>query len=853
MKKNNFVLLKLIIAISIFQFSIHADSQEAKLPPNPPLKPKITITTKPIAKIKITDEIIAKATHCEVLLRSASNDEVVARKVFLNSLNTVLKEYINQNLFTCFYLLDPKLRSSIKFSTDLIAEYPILFGDLEEPAHSDRSVITAAAVAMNKFEFCHLPILELAPFVQDKGFKESLIKVNPACVKYTTVKENKALEEKNNEKITAYFRKFIPNHASSFSQEERQLQENYNAETFSSYNEILNTLKSRDSEDDWFYKRFADSSSYAEIIVQRPESFKVTNFTERDFERIMDKVEAYNPTQIGQKDPNITLAINSIYRFYSEDPNNLIFKNLKSRLWTDQNIDRIFHNGESIDKVAEYIDSKIINDSRVLQLFIQYCNPYMNGKSGYSQGIDFWEKLKPEILQSRIEDILPCVQNYSKFFEKNKYAENKIFILKVLSSAKKNAALVEYPLWIKELYRGLGEALKNDKEIVSAFFINKNANIYSLIPENLKTDPQIKLLSLKYSNYCSDLIRANPDDKVLLMDIFFPERINHDVEFLFEKSAERKLEISKNAGEDCFTIASDRLKGDLSVALPILERFPQAWIHVQEPASSHYEVIKKAIAKLNQDRTCVHPQLKLNVSKLSKAQSFEVIKLNISCLVHFPQQFINNDVYNLLISETIPVSILNVLPVKYKLDFNVLDKIEPLYLNKEPITSEELESVRSGEDGEYYAGELKEEKSKIDAEITAYNEKLFNFLSPGSLSILLQKKAIEDLFNYLKSHFYFVRFRFLQGQNLFTRLDALETQYLGKDFPLFKDQTFWVNLAAKVVKEKLLCLQVKDFFELHSDFWEPSEKDIVQKLNCVKNLAKKVPVVLAPVVPVIKK
>lgn len=276
-------------------------------------------------KIKITDELIAKSSYCEPLLRAAQANEELVKKIFLQSTNKVLNEYIKEHLYTCFNLIDNSLKGSSSFAKALIEKYPILFGDLENPAHSDKDVILSAASSMNKFKYCHLPILELPKFASDKTFKDSLVKVNPICRKYVSDKDSKEVEKENKANMSEYYKSLKSSKSSNF--EDREIDDSEAGAVAESAETILDYIRKSDNNDRWFFETFRNSSSYAELMIDYPENHSLVLISEKDLETILSQLEKYEPkADEYYRGNDASLALNTVYRLYFEKPEDLVFK-----------------------------------------------------------------------------------------------------------------------------------------------------------------------------------------------------------------------------------------------------------------------------------------------------------------------------------------------------------------------------------------------------------------------------------------------------------------------------------------------------------------------------------------------
>ena len=461
--KKHFLALRILVGLSLFIYAQTAFSVTAK--------PKLAEE-----KLIITDEVLAKTSYCEPLLRVAGADEVIARKIFINSNNKKLKEYIQEHLYACFNLLDKSLKGSASFAKDLIGEYPILFGDLEEPAHSDKEVIISAATSMGKYKYCNLPILELPRFVNEKKFKETLAKVNPICQKYLPGKGLKELDKDNNSNMEGYYKSFM---ATRNSREEfNKIEENQEPRPLNNITKFLELIRNGDSDQDWFFKPFKDSSSYAELILYGDGGgdyrSSLSVFSEKDLEAILNHLEKFDPTSDENSNTNdINLALNTIYRLYFENPEDLIFKKLSPRIKDKKNIEKLIIYGRDLDTASQYIGPKLLNDPEILDVFIRRCNPYRSGL--YGARSDFWKNLNPEILKSNAIVLAPCVLNYKEFIAAIPGMDVSL-IVKMLDQAKIRSEFRAD--WADELYNNLNEEYKNNKDIVLSMIFTNSINTF---------------------------------------------------------------------------------------------------------------------------------------------------------------------------------------------------------------------------------------------------------------------------------------------------------------------------------------------------------------------------------------
>lgn len=821
---------------------------------------------KPVSVEKISEADFTNSTHCEPLLRAAVNDEDLARKVFLNSTNSNLEEYKKQHLHTCFNLLDKKALNSKSFIKELVRKYPILYGDIQEPLHSNKEVITAAAEGMAEYKYCILPILESPQFIKDIKLKESLLKINPFCKKYIlSQKRNKQEDEENNVAAASYFSEFLAfhswNYLDPYSDDGEGGGKDESVKQVSipngDYLSVLETVKKNDEDDNWFGKKYSNSYTYGRVLqadLVNIDVFPITSFSEKNIENILLQVENIPVAKEGEApaDPITSFTVNTVYKFYHENPNNLIFKNLKERLWSQKLLNKIIDHAYYgyVDKIVEYIEPEYINKPQVLEIFIQNCNPIIK-KRGTLARTKFWEKVDVHILKDKINEIFPCIINYSKFFELHSFANTSDFALRMLSNLKANYGKITNDTF-KDFYNGLSNELKNNKEIVSSFFFESDLNMYSYLSETLKADPKIKLLAFKYSPDCYALVQSNPDDKKLIKDIFFPEDIDHDLEFLFglksvvgkenkladknsldaEREIKRSLKVTKYPA-GCFEFASDKLKADKNFILPLLKKNPEIAEFILPPAVSDPEVVKIIAKSLYVQETCSGFNFEKNIPNLSQKDFLEVAKINVYCLNYFPESRIDDEVYQILKNSSIPVSIYSILPTKYRADAKMISNIAPFptIFKNIPATEQEISEIH--EEDAYKAEEVVESKKRYNEALKTYNN---NAIKAYSLEILLQivkDNPVTFTIDYLEKHFPFIYYRYIKEADYFDNYSSHEVIYGGTEFQVFKDQKFWKSLTSKAVKAKTPCKDLKKFYEAHSDLWLPSKDEIHIKLKCV--------------------
>jgi hypothetical protein len=803
----------------------------------------------PVAVEKISEADFNNSTHCEPLLRAAINDEELAKKIFLNSTNLKLEEYKKEHLYACFRLLDKKNLQSIAFVKDLVKKYPILYGDIEEPLHSNKEVITAAAAGMGEYKYCILPILELPPFVSDKKLKESIAVINPFCKKYLSNQILKVQDEENSKNAISYFKTFLP-----FGQEGRYPR--ISAETGEEvlgkeginvfianrdYQSIINTVKNNDIGDDWFYRKFSDSSTYAMVIEYGNDTFSIINFSETDFMSALEKVEKISPPPLPDTEGNAqlftNLAVNTVYKFYHENPKNLVFKNLKERLWNVVTLTKIiqYSYGGNVDKLADYIDPEVLNRPQITESFIKGCNPIINKNRGIVRS-DFWKKLNKDVLKERIGEIFPCIKSYNNFFEQNSFANDSKFVLRMLDVFKVNQQHISIYTVI-DFYNSLPKELKDNKDIAAAFFFTDNISMYSYLSDSLKKDPKIKLLAFKYSSDCYELVKSNPDDKQMIMDMFFPENINHDLEFFFgsknpnEKQNNKKLKVTEYPAE-CFQYASQKIRGEKSFVLPILKKHKGIARYILPPASADPELVKIFVKS---SETCSGLFLEDSIPKLSKSDLVEVAKLNIYCLSLFPPESINDEIYKVLKASDISTSIYLLLPEKYKKDIKIISNLLPFpdSLRQIPISDAEMRSMNE-EDEENYEN-IMDVKREYNSSLDGYYKDAIKIYTADILIQLIKNNSVAFTINYLENHLPFIYYRYSKD-DFSVNLPPSEEKYDGADFFAFKDQKIWNSLANKAIKEKVPCENLKNFYESHSDFWLPSKIEITKQLKCVNNL-----------------
>lgn len=534
-----------------------------------------------------------------------------------------------------------------------------------------------------------------------------------------------------------------------------------------------------------------------------------------------------------------------------------------------KNIKKVIKFGDYSDKMSDYLGVKIESDPELLKLFISSCNPYKGARDAMKKS--FWKKLKPDILRKNAPDIAPCVDDYKEFFSAIPDYDKEL----VLKTMAQVTELPDELYWLIEYYRNLKNDLKSDIDVSLAMIFPTRTDLFSLLPEKHQKDAKIKLHALKHLPTCHALLDANPDDQSLLMDIYFPEKINHDLEFLFGKSKEKILAMSNNlTSQKCFSRMSDRVRGNPEIALPIFKKYPDIWESITEPASLTYDVLKETAANR---ASCDPYSVKKAFPKLSRDQKLEIVNLNINCIVFLPTEQFDEGFYKKLTRPTtrILISFLEKFPLSYKKDINILRNIDPIpnILNNPPTTEEQIAEARRTyspvveheheeesdveesdearearkakrlvEMKDYYIDGLIWKKNEYDALLGNYNNKIKAFLTSESIIEIIQKETITNALNYFRSHFYFVNFRQGQGPKFFTQYRNYNPEYVGYDFKPFTNQLVWTKLADKVLQEKQSCDSVKDFFQYQSEFWLESSKEIMQKLKCVQNWANQIPV-----------